>query len=268
MSKKLNPVAQYAQVVAVFVYLRKAIPFAIENKLWTGFFQHRWMTVFSIVVSVIFSYAVISNLSHSLFGESTEMISQSLVDMGQVADGLKEEGRKSFFSGGMKYLLLILLEVVIFYFCIKTLASLQGREVTFTMKDFIKAEKRMIKVMVINYFFALMIHLLLNIVLAIFGFEFLKPILLFLVYAYFLGYAFLDNYFEQKGMTIKESRAEIWQHVGAATSLGAVATVLLFLPLIGPLLTPILFAIAATLYCAEAEPLTTETGEAVSQPAS
>jgi len=260
MAKSTTPVAILSQAISVIMHLRKAIPFAIENKLWSGFFKHKWMAVFSVLVSIIFSYALITEFSQSIFSDAPAATAQSALDLGEVSDDLKEEGRQSFFSGGMKFLLLILFEVIIFYFSIKTLASLRGKEIAFTMSDFIRAEKRMIKVMWMNYIYALLLHIAVVVVLSIAGLKFLKPVLLFVVYAYFLGYAFLDNYFEQQGLTVKESREAIGQHLGAAIALGAIASALLHVPIIGPMITPIIFAITATLYCAahEVDPIVFE----------
>ena len=64
----------------------------------------------------------------------------------------------------------------------------------------------------------------------------------------FLGFAFLDNYLEQFHFTIKESAKCIQSHFGAAVIFGIFTSILLHIPILGPIAVPFICGIAATRY--------------------
>jgi len=58
----------------------------------------------------------------------------------------------------------------------------------------------------------------------------------------------LDNYLEQFHFSIKQSVTCIQSHFGAATVFGIFTSLVMNVPLIGPLIVPFVCAIAATRY--------------------
>ena len=165
-----------------------------------------------------------------------------------VKKNIKEASKGEAISSGTRYLLLILLEVIIFHFSVKTLSLLTNNTKYPNFKDFIAAEKRMIKLLFISFIKGLLASIFLKVILSIFGLGNLTSFMMFFVYSYFMGYAFIDNYNEQFDINIKESLLKVRQHVGAATLLGVVVTGLMYFPVIGPFFAPLFGAVAATLY--------------------
>lgn len=163
-------------------------------------------------------------------------------------ENIKKAGKNVFFEGGMKYLLLIFLEVLIFYFAGKTLWILSGKKSDPQFKDFVNAEIRMIKIMLISFIKVIIFQVLISIVFSIIGLSKMTTLAMFFVHAYFIGYAFFDNYNEQYALSIKKSEKRIAEHKYAATSLGVILSLILHIPLIGPIIAPFLGAVTATVY--------------------
>ncbi len=271
--------SSYQQAVDVSLAALKAPKFINDHRLWKGFFDHKWVSLFSIAIAFLFSYLMITNVmrsseelsSEDLVLEESDVVEEELYDLekedeeeneeeeeedDEAAEGdeqkvkeqVKKAGRSFFFSGGMKYLLLIFLEVLIFHFSVKTYSILKGKEIKLHVNDFYKAEIRMLQVMFQSLIKTWLIKLLITIFVGIVGFKFLKAPALFFVYSYFIGHAFLDNYNEQHALSIKDSSNIIKKRLGASTALGVIASVIMLVPLIGPLTAPLFCAVIATLY--------------------
>ncbi len=172
----------------------------------------------------------------------------SLIIVPDSGNDVKSGSQKTVFSSGTKYLLFILLEVIIFHFAVRTLSILRGTKREISLNDFFKAEKRMIILMGINFIKGIVAYIVVTVALSIVGFNSYTPFVMFFVYAYFIGFGFLDNYNEQFGKTMNQSLVIVRQHVGASTAIGLLISGLLFIPFIGPLFSPIFGAIAATIY--------------------
>ncbi len=235
------------QAVDCFAILTETYEFIKEHRLWEGFFKNRWITVLTIFVSILFSIIICSRLLDTsyisdLLGEEGATVQRSGLGL------LLMEGDKIFFSGGIKYLLLIVLEVLMFHVAVRTLSILRNQEITLDAKDFLRAEIRMVKVMIRSFILGLIPLIIFKIIFSILGISNLTNIPMFFVYSYYLGFAFFDNYNEQFGLTIKESAELTKENMGAAIMLGIAAHVILILPIIGAIIMPIFCAVAATLY--------------------
>ncbi|MBT8189653.1 MAG: EI24 domain-containing protein [Bacteroidia bacterium] len=241
-----------SQVISSIAVMKKVLPFIKENKLWQGFFESKWISLFSIVIGILFSYYLFKDVIQLFFISSDppqDVLQASLgADLENVKETVKREGKFALTSGGSKYLLIILLEIIIFHFAVKTLSILRNQNVKPGFTEFMNAEIRMIHVMIRNFVKGIIALVIINIILGIAGLGNYKAFMMFFVHAYFIGYAFLDNYNEQFSKSIPDSQLIIRQHVGASTAIGVIATALLYIPVIGPVLTPILGGIAATLY--------------------
>lgn len=219
----------------------ETFPFIKKNKIWKGFFNNKWVLAISILISILFSYWLLSDLF-------------SLNDIGSaehgasVKEGIKDASKGEAISSGTRYLLLILLEVIIFHFSVKTLSILSGQDQDIKFREFVAAEKRMIELLFISFIKGAIAGVLVWVILGLMGIGFLSSFIMFLVYSYFMGYAFIDNYNEQFNISIKDSLLKVRQHVGAATLLGVVVSALIYIPIIGPFIAPLLGAIAATIY--------------------
>lgn len=227
----------------------ETIPFIRKNKLWKGFFENKWVATVSIIVSVLFSYWLMSDMFSTNDIDLSGIDAADLSEQGEsIKKNIKEASQGEAISSGTRYLLLILLEVIIFHFSVKTLSILTTNTAYPKFKEFIAAEKRMIRLLIISFFKGLLASIILGIVLSIVGLNDLTSFMMFFVYSYFMGYAFIDNYNEQFDINIKDSLLKVRQHVGAATILGVVVTALMYFPIIGPFFAPLFGAVAGTLY--------------------
>jgi uncharacterized protein involved in cysteine biosynthesis len=229
------------QIYDSIYFLRQAPEFINKNKLWEGYWKRGWVAKATLISGAILTILFLSNI----YTTFTELVQNS--DASQsISMGLIVE--KIYFQGGIKYVLLIVLEMLIFHFSTKTLDVLEGQESDLKPSDFIAAQVRMIKISVRNYFFEILIGILLAIVLGFVGASSCKSFLMLFVQFYFIGFAFMDNYFEQKGLSIKESGNYIKEHLFAATIIGAAGYILFMIPLIGALVGPFICSVAATSY--------------------
>ncbi|GLR17733.1 EI24 domain-containing protein [Portibacter lacus] len=249
MLKKFNFRDILPQCISSISIIRETIPFIKKHKLWLGIFDYKWIAVLSIIISLAFTYFVYENLaSNYLQGFYVEDIQNVDQNMNDAVGEVRSEGKRGAITSGTKYLLVILLEIVIFYFSVKTLSILTDKERRPTIAEFIKAETRMLKLMVLNFVKGIIVLVIVSAILFLLGVSFLSPFVMFLVYGYFMGYAFIDNYNEQHGNTIKKSGQIIQQHLGAALTIGTVVSLLIYIPLVGPLCGPIFGSVAAALY--------------------
>ena len=257
-----------AQIPVAINLLIDTPMFIKDHKLWKGFLNHKWVLLFAIVVAFAYTSALYHDLHDYLFPSkpniSSELeaaqqtaneVNNSLIETDIVKDGPElidtdesSENHKSVFSGSLKFLLLIFLEVLIFHFAVKTNNILKKEKKALVLKDFIKAEKRLILVMARNWIFGLLMYILVAIACSIAKIKFLSDEIMFVIYAFYLGFAFLDNYLEQFNFSIKKSTKTIQKHFGAAVVMGLFASIAMQVPLIGPLAVPFICAIAATRY--------------------
>jgi len=264
------------QIPVAIQVLASTPGFIKKHKLWKGFWEHTWVLMFSLGIAVSFTYVLYNNV-HNYFTDPTETIDIEIPEEGidaaiknltfaasQVTGKEKENleskiedlvevkeefnEHKSFFSGSLKFLLLIFLEILIFHFAVKTNNILKDQSITPKFQSFYKAQIRMIKVMFRKWVYGLLMYIFISILCGITSTEILKETFMLFIYGYYLGFAFLDNYLEQFHFTIKESSKNIQSHFGAALVIGLFASLLMHIPIFGPLFVPLICGIAATRY--------------------
>ena len=265
------------QIPAAIKVLLTTPAFIKKHQLWKGFFEHSWILLFSVIVATVFSYSLYSNIHDYFIPDSNEIEVDIPID--ELEEGIKEldeaienspeeakedledakeelidkkekiEGKhKSIFSGSLKFLLLIFLEVLIFHFSVKTNNILRNENKVINFQGFSNAQFRMIMVMGRKWVYGLIMYIFVSIICGFTGTGFLKSNIMFLIYSFYLGFAFLDNYLEQFKFTISDSVRCIQTHFGAATVFGIFASLVMNIPILGPLVVPFLCAIAATRY--------------------
>ncbi len=269
-----------SQIPEAFKIILDTPAFILKHQLWKGFWDHKWVLVFSIVVASLFTYTLYNNIhdyfipkkeqsididinvegfdegikaieeaiANSTDEEEIEDLEEEIEELQEEKSELKGEKHKPLFSGSLKFLLLIFLEVLIFHFAVRTNNILKNKNKVLEFKEFKNAQIRMIKVMGRKWVYGLIMYILISIICGITGTGFLKDIIMFLIYGYYLGFAFLDNYLEQFGFSINESAKCIQSHFGASTVFGVFTSIVMLIPIIGPLIVPFLCAIAATRY--------------------
>jgi hypothetical protein len=249
MLKNLNTKDFIPHASKCIEVMLSAYGFFMENKLWKGFFKHKWIALATIGISLLFSYWMVIDVT-SFFTSSVDI---PVNEVGIIADQMSDESKKAnaqtAISGGSKYLLLIILEIVIFYFSVKTIEILSGKKQPISFSNFWNAEIRMIKVLIRGFVQALVVQIIISILFGIFGVpDGIKRVVMFFVYAFFVGHAFFDNYNELYKLSIKKSEITTKYHFGATLALGSVSSVMLLIPLIGPIVTPIFAALTANIY--------------------
>jgi hypothetical protein len=231
------------QGLAAIKHLRSSPEFISNNKLWKGYWNAGWFSKVSLILAAICSWKLITQF-RDLFSPET---SSEIFSMG-LLQGMGQVSNKIFINSGVKYLILIILEMVIFYFSVKTYEILSKKERTLELKDFITAQIRMVKVAALSWIYEMVIGVVLSIFFGIFGFEILSKALGFFVEFFFIGAAFMDNYNEQFHLSINESFKKSFTHIGAALIIGLFAYVVLLIPAIGVVFAPFFCAVAATCY--------------------
>ncbi len=252
--------------------------FIKDHQLWKGYFSNIWIFAVSVLAAYLFSTAVFSNvkemITHDKENEVIMKNAESDIEIAKLAelkastsiDSLEqaydsqieelENEKKSrlsslnrpLFSGFLKLILLLILEIVIFHFSVKTNNILRGETRSIELQDFLNAEIRMFAVMVRCAILGWAMWLILKIVLSIFGISALHASAYYLITAYFLGFAFFDNYMELHDIRIREGAGVIRSHIGGVLVIGLISSAFLLVPFVGPLFVPIICSIAATRY--------------------
>ncbi len=249
MSSQISKARDYfRQFVDTLFNFPKAGHFIRDHRLWEGFFDYGWLSRLFIFIAVILGLKFLSVFINWFGDLSLSDPAGMAVNMGVLMKDFAVEGFDFLFAGGMKYVMLVLLEVLVFHFSRRTLAILLNKESETSFDCFVKAQMRMIKIALLSWVMEMIASILIKIFFGIFGFiDFLEPLLLFGVQCYYLGFAIIDNYFEQFDMSIKESAKYAQNYVGVALALGLVLYVLLLIPVVGTITAPILGAVTASL---------------------
>ena len=245
----LNRIPKYlSQFKKGLLKLHDTPDYIYKNQLWNGMDRYGWLSKILIVIAVVYGL-VFLNIFIDWWGKSDATdVYAATQSIGLLASDVFERILKPLYSTGSNYVILALVEVLVFHFSRRALEELTGKEGNTAFKDFFNAQKRMIKVMLFASVMTLVAKIILEIVFGIFGFlSFLQPSFLLVVEFYFLGFAILDNYNEQFGLTIKESFHYTRDFIGVALALGIVVYLLLLVPVIGPVAAPIIAAVAAAL---------------------
>ncbi len=228
--------------------LPEAYRFVREQKLWQGLGNYSWLTRVLIFMAVILALKFFGIFLSWVQGFHPGSAGEALSSMGVLAGRFFKEGFGFIINGGTKYGVIVLAEILVFHFSRRALDVLNGDAATANLSDFFKAQIRSVKVGVYAWAVELVISIMLGIAFGIFGsLSALKPALLFIAQCYLLGFAIIDNYNEQYGLSIQESMQYTLRYLGIATAIGLAAYLLLLIPLAGPIAGTVLTSVAATL---------------------
>lgn len=230
----------------------RSIRFIREERLWEGLLAYGWLTRFLLFAGLVVGLG----LFKAGMAWYETLVNADTFSIWNVADGLgsaASTGYEFFTDGAFKYVLLILMEVVTYHFIRRTLITLCEIEDHGTeLQDFIRAQIRMIKIVIRSYVLELIARALLGVFFGIFGFlGFIEPIILLVIECFFLGYAIVDNYHEQFGLTIKQSEKRARTYIGIVMAVGLILLLLLKIPLLGSLAGPIVASVLASITLVE-----------------
>lgn len=227
---------------------RKAIAFTIKHKLWVGFWNYGWVSRALLIISVLAGLKFLGVFWEWLNKAQADSAGAVVQSMGILMHDFAVEGYELLFFGSMKYVVMALVEVIIFHVSRRTLEIIANKKGDTTFDTFLKAQIRMLNVILRAWIFEIIITKLIQIVFGIFGIlDFLEPVLIFGVQCYFLGFIVMDNYIEQFGLTVKESFKYGLDYIGVSLAIGVVLHFILMIPFLGALAGPFLAAVTVTL---------------------
>lgn len=158
--------------------------------------------------------------------------------------------KKGIFSGGFKYFVIILMNMLIGHFCGRIIGMMGGFEKLITFKSYLKTQIRVLQLGLTNWIFEILAGVAVSIFCGLFFNDTFEMIGKKIIHMFFLGYLFFDSYYDYFGLKTKESRNEILHHLLTVTVAGGVAWVVMSIPYIGPLMGPIICSVAVTIFLA------------------
>lgn len=225
----------------------EAWEFFILHRLWTGFRNYVILPIAALVAVLLISFKAWQGLSN-WWQNSEGMEIYSIGSFFYVVWELLYEGYSFFAFGAFKYIILIVMEVFIFHSILKAHEILTGEKTILNFSRFVKAQVRMLKVSVMCFVVEIIFSIIFSIILSILFLDVLDPIFTFLTQALLVGFAIVDNYNEINGMSIRKSfKWSIRYFPGVTMGIGIILYVMLYIPLVGAVIGPILSAVAVSL---------------------
>ncbi|MCB0644022.1 MAG: hypothetical protein KDC44_20390, partial [Phaeodactylibacter sp.] len=212
--------------------------FIRTHQLWKGIWSYGWLAKIMLAVSFFIGLKFLSIFLHWIRVFSSSEVQALGANMMGFFQDIYHEGENLFLMGGLKYVILILTEVMVFHFVRKTSEILTGKEQNASFNAFIQAQVRMIKVVVRSWILELIWTILISVAVGLIGFEWLKAPLVFFIQCFFLGFAIVDNYLERYEVQIKESIDASKRVAGAVVAVGLITYLLLLIPIIGAFVAP------------------------------
>ncbi len=233
------------QVIATLLMHRTALEFIREHRPWRGMDKLGWVVWVMFFAGALLSYQYFQDFYQFI----NEVRNSEAPFSANLAGAISGERLKWALEGGRKYLVMIVMELVVFYFIQKTLEIRMGRTPELTTKSFINAEVRIFQVTILAWALETVARVLIvEVAISIAGFEWMKKPVGFLIQCYFLGYSMIDNYHECFDLKVKDSERRTRRAaVGVAVATGLVAQVLMVIPGIGAVIATMLGAVTATL---------------------
>lgn len=256
-SSSLEKGFEYLRQLTVTLFLHKsAYEFIREHKPWQGLKRLGWIVWAMAIAGALLSYQFFREFYHAVeqVRSSQQPITMSL------ASAISFEKLAWVMEGSRKYLVMIVMELVVFYFIQKTLEIRIGRKPELTTKAFVDAEIRIFKVTIFAWVLETITRfLVVDLALGIVGFNWLKNPTGFLIQCYFLGFAMIDNYHECFDLDVSGSEKRA-RHtaVGVAVAIGLVAHLFMYLPVVGAVIATMLGAVTATLAMERFAPIAPE----------
>lgn len=244
--------ALLASILQQFMFtigkIREGIDFFYKHRIWEGFWSYGWVVRFLVIAGALFSMKFIEIIYRWMREANTSDPLAVISSMGNLMSSFAHEGYNFFYHGSMKYILLVLMEIIIFHVCRRTIALLLNQDSEASFKAFVEAQKRMLVVVIRVFVLEMIFTVGVKSVFWIMGpIDFLQPAVIFTIQCYFLGFAVLDNYHEQFGLSIKESFHLGKQFIGVSLALGLFMQIAFYIPIAGAVAGPLIAAVTVTL---------------------
>lgn len=221
-----------------------------NHRLWEGLRDYGWVARALVVVGILVGLTMISEVVDWFQHHADDPLYAMAIGADSLVYRLAVGAYESLSEGALNWVVLILLEVVIYHFMRRSLRVIVDRDEkeAHTFKPFLRAQKRMIKVSIMA--------LVLQEVLINVG-QSLLPSFIHWWYAVgvqslILGYAIADNYNEQFDLTIEQSLRHLWRnYIGICLGLGLPLFLMLKVPVLGTVLGPLVTSVAAAIVLRE-----------------
>lgn len=258
----------YTQLLYTLFTYPEAVRFMRKYKVWSGFWKYSWVSKLLVLVAILAGLKFIATVTDWFQSADTSDPLAAMSSVGTLLADVASREYEYLTSGSMRYLMIILLEIVIFHVSRRTVEILTAQTSDSRVKAFIDAQIRMIKVAFFCYVMEMILGIGLKVFLGFFSFlEFTRPALLFGVQVFFMGFAVMDNYMEQFGFRIKESFRFSLDFIGVGLGTGLSLQLLFLVPVLGPLIAPFLATVTATITLYELTDLHRQIPEAAPQAA-
>lgn len=225
-----------------------AVRFILRERVWDGFWAYGWFSRALTFVAILIGLNMIGNALDFFEGFNGNSIALSFSGVTSFAQNLYHNSIGFLTDSGSRFLMLVLLEVIIFHASRQTLRIIAGKDSKSGFGDFLNAQVRMLIVSGFAWLMTLLVAIPVKIFFGFFEFlDFSKPAFLFLIEAFFLGFTVVDNYQEQYDMSISDSFKQAKENLGINLAIGLVVRLLFWVPVLGPIIAPLIAAVAATI---------------------
>jgi len=239
-------------IISIQAYLHTH-RFIIKHRLW------KWIIIPGLIYALLFVVGIY------LFWIS----SSSAIELMLVKTGIKDWMQKMqnswlsflvifgqiilhlillfFYLSLFKYLFLIIGSPLFAYLSEKTESIIEGREIPFNLKQFIKDMVRGIRLAFRNMLWQTVYTLSILILSFIPLLGWITPLIALAIECYYLGFSMLDYSCERNKLSASQSISFISRHKGLAIGNGMVFILMHLIPFVGWILSPSYAVIAATI---------------------
>lgn len=242
------------QGIHEFFYTLLAFPrawrFMRNHRLWEGLRQYGWVARSLVIIGVLLAGYMIFEAIDWFDTHNDAPLSAMMIGGESLLLQWIEEASESMTGGMFNWITLILLEVVIYHFMRRTLQIILKKDVenAHTFKPFLHAQIRMIKVSFLSFIFE---SILLGFFDIFLGGWIYWTISIF-IRSVFLGYVIADNYNEQFGLSIDQSRRHLYRnYIGICAGLGLPLLIMMQVPVFGTVLGPLVASVAGAIVLRE-----------------
>ncbi|WP_157976142.1 hypothetical protein [Lewinella sp. IMCC34191] len=228
----------------------RAWRFMINHRLWEGLRQYGWVARGLVIVGVLVGLVMVGEVFEWLQEHADQPLTAMAIGSESLLWQWLTEAYESLSDGVLNWVVLVLLEVVIYHFMRQTLRVILDKEVeeAHKFKPFLNAQVRMIQV---SFMAVILQEILIGIGDGVLP-DSLEGIFALGVQSTILGYAIADNYNEQFELTIQQSIRHLREnYIGICMGLGLPLFLLLKIPLVGTILGPLVTSVAAAIVLRE-----------------
>jgi len=237
-----------------FFYTLLAFPrawrFMVNHRLWEGLRQYGWVARALVVVGIMAAIHMVSEIGDWFNQHQNDSLSAMVIGGDSLFIRWFKDLSESMSDGMLNWIILVLLEVVIYHFMRRTLQIILRKNVenAHKFKPFLDAQIRMI---VVSMGAVAVEGLILNTAENIYDGWLFWPLSI-LVRSIFLGYVIADNYNEQFGLKIEQSWRNLYRsYIGICAGLGLPLLIMMQVPIIGSVLGPLVTSVTAAIVLRE-----------------